>query len=58
MSILAVCVEHLILGHTYDEYLVWHKNRVAHFRAKHGASLKDLNPNTTSASKAKCFPIG
>jgi hypothetical protein len=31
--------------------------RVPHFRARRGASLKDLNPDTTSASKAKCFPI-
>jgi hypothetical protein len=31
--------------------------RVPHFLVGHGASLKDLNPNTTSASKAKCFPI-
>jgi hypothetical protein len=32
--------------------LLW----VPHFRARHGASLKVLNPDTTSASKAKCFP--
>jgi hypothetical protein len=31
--------------------------RVPHFLARHGASLKDLNPNTTSVSKAKCFPV-
>jgi hypothetical protein len=30
--------------------LLW----VPHFCARHGASLKDLNPDTTSASKAKC----
>jgi hypothetical protein len=24
----SVCVKQLILGHTYNEYLVWHKNRV------------------------------
>jgi hypothetical protein len=34
--------------------LLW----VPHFYARHGASLKDLNPDTTSMSKAKCFPIG
>jgi hypothetical protein len=33
--------------------LLW----VPHFRARHGASLKDLNLDTTSVSKAKCFPI-
>jgi hypothetical protein len=33
--------------------LMW----VPHFRARHGASLKDLNLNTTSASKAKCFLV-
>jgi hypothetical protein len=27
-TLLAVCVEQLIMGHAYDEYLVWHKNRV------------------------------
>jgi hypothetical protein len=32
--------------------------RVPHFRARHGASLKDLNPDTTSASRANCFPVG
>jgi hypothetical protein len=31
--------------------------RVSHFRARHGASLKDLNPDTMSTSKAKCFPV-
>jgi hypothetical protein len=31
--------------------------RVPHFCARHGASLKDLNPDTTSMSKAKCFPV-
>jgi hypothetical protein len=31
--------------------------RVPHFRARRGASLKDLNPDTTSASKAKCFLV-
>jgi hypothetical protein len=31
--------------------------RVPHFRARRGASLKDLNLNTTHASKAKCFLI-
>jgi hypothetical protein len=25
--------------------------------ARHGASLKDLNPDTISVSKDKCFPI-
>jgi hypothetical protein len=34
--------------------LLW----VPHFRAKRGASLKDLNSDTTSAGKAKCFPVG
>jgi hypothetical protein len=33
--------------------LMW----VPHFCARHGASLKDLNPNATSASKAKCFLV-
>jgi hypothetical protein len=33
--------------------LLW----IPHFRARHGASLKDLNPDTTSMSKDKCFPI-
>jgi hypothetical protein len=28
---------------------------VPHFRARRGASPKDLNPDTTSASKAKIF---
>jgi hypothetical protein len=32
--------------------LLW----VPHFHARHGASLKDLNPDTTSACKAKYFP--
>jgi hypothetical protein len=31
--------------------------RVPHFHAWHGASLKDLNPNTTSVSKTKYFLI-
>jgi hypothetical protein len=31
--------------------LLW----VPHFHARCGASLKDLNPDTTSTSKAKCF---
>jgi hypothetical protein len=29
---------------------------VPHFRARHGASLKDLNTDTMSVSKSKCFP--
>jgi hypothetical protein len=29
--------------------------RVPHFHERHGASLKDLNPDTTSMSKEKCF---
>jgi hypothetical protein len=33
--------------------LLW----VPHFHARHGASLKDLNLDTMSTSKAKCFPI-
>jgi hypothetical protein len=33
--------------------LLW----VPHFCAMCGASLKDLNPDTTSASKTKCFLI-
>jgi hypothetical protein len=33
--------------------LLW----VAHFRARRGASLNDLNSNTTFTSKAKCFLI-
>jgi hypothetical protein len=33
--------------------LMW----VPHFRAGRGASLKDLNSDTTSMSKAKCFPV-
>jgi hypothetical protein len=32
--------------------------QVPHFHAKRGASLKDLNLDTTSASKAKYFPVG
>jgi hypothetical protein len=32
--------------------------RIPHFCARRGASLKDLNPDTTSASKANCFPVG
>jgi hypothetical protein len=31
--------------------------RVTRFLARHGASLKDLNLDTLSMSKAKCFPI-
>jgi hypothetical protein len=31
--------------------------RVPHFRARRGASLKELNPDTTSVSKTKSFPI-
>jgi hypothetical protein len=31
--------------------------QVPHFRARRGASLKDSKPDTTSVSKAKCFPI-
>jgi hypothetical protein len=31
--------------------------RVPHFCARRGASLKDLNSDTTSMSKAKCFLI-
>jgi hypothetical protein len=31
--------------------------RLPQFHAKHEASLKDLNSNTTSRSKAKCFLI-
>jgi hypothetical protein len=31
--------------------------QVPHFRARRGASLKDLNPDTTSVSKAKCFLV-
>jgi hypothetical protein len=30
---------------------------VPHFRARHGASLNDLNLDTTSMSKTKCFLI-
>jgi hypothetical protein len=33
--------------------LLW----IPHFRARRGASLKDLNPDTTSVSKDKCFPV-
>jgi hypothetical protein len=33
--------------------LLW----VPHFRARRGASLKDLNMDTTSMSKAKCFLV-
>jgi hypothetical protein len=32
--------------------------RVPHFHARRGAPLKDLNPDTTSMSKAKYFPVG
>jgi hypothetical protein len=31
--------------------------RVPHFHARRGASLKDLNPDTMSVSKTKCFLI-
>jgi hypothetical protein len=31
--------------------------RVPHFCARRGASLKDLNLDTTSTSKAKCFLV-
>jgi hypothetical protein len=31
--------------------------RVPHFRARRGGSLKDLNTDTTSVSKAKCFLV-
>jgi hypothetical protein len=34
--------------------LLW----VPHFCVRHGASLKDLNPDTKSASKVKCFLVG
>jgi hypothetical protein len=30
---------------------------VPHFQARRGASLKDLNLDTTSMSKAKCFLV-
>jgi hypothetical protein len=30
---------------------------VPHFRGRSGASLKDLNPDTTSVSKAKYFLV-
>jgi hypothetical protein len=33
--------------------LLW----VPYFHARHGASLKDLDPDTMSVSKAKCFLI-
>jgi hypothetical protein len=33
--------------------LLW----VPHFCARHRASLKDLNPDTTSTSKGKCFLV-
>jgi hypothetical protein len=32
--------------------------RVPHFCARPRASLKDLNQDTTSVSKAKCLPLG
>jgi hypothetical protein len=32
--------------------------QVPHFRARLEASLKDLNLDTTSTSKAKSFPVG
>jgi hypothetical protein len=31
--------------------------RVPHFHVRCGASLKDLNPDTISVSKAKCFLV-
>jgi hypothetical protein len=31
--------------------------RVPHFRARREGSLKDLNLDTTSVSKAKCFSV-
>jgi hypothetical protein len=31
--------------------------RVPQFDERHGASLTDLNPDTTSVSKAKYFPV-
>jgi hypothetical protein len=31
--------------------------RVPHFHARHKASLKDLNPDTTYASETKCFLV-
>jgi hypothetical protein len=31
--------------------------RVPHFCARRGALLKDLNPDTTFMSKAKCFLV-
>jgi hypothetical protein len=31
--------------------------RVPHFCARCGASLKDLNLDTTFMGKAKCFPV-
>jgi hypothetical protein len=31
--------------------------QVAHFYARHGASLKDLNPDTMFMSKVKCFLV-
>jgi hypothetical protein len=31
--------------------------RIPHFRARCGASLKDLSPDTTSTNKAKYFPV-
>jgi hypothetical protein len=31
--------------------------RISHFHARRGASMKDLNSDTTSVSKAKCFPL-
>jgi hypothetical protein len=31
--------------------------QVPHFRVRHGASVKDLNPDTTSVSKVKCFTV-
>jgi hypothetical protein len=54
-------------SHVYCQAKGWSKKsyenflndleKVPHFRARHGASLKDLNPDTTSVSKAKCFPV-
>jgi hypothetical protein len=31
--------------------------QILHFCASHGASLKDLNLDTTSMSKARCFSV-
>jgi hypothetical protein len=49
---------HHILGVVYYKALIGLSLlQVPHFCARHGASLKDLNPDTTSASKAKCFLV-